>query len=183
MTAAQGGYRLPSASSRSLFDAMGQGLWTLLYLDSKEVLIPTIRWHDLAEPFQRCERRLSPLSVYQARDSEFRYRPGQRSLSEAQLEEIGRLAKYVKIDNKINKLLIDSYTDNTGSSTANLQISRERAADVAAALVDAGVDEKIIEQRAHGSRYPSADNSTADGRDSNRKVTIRVIRQNSGEKP
>ncbi len=181
MIAAQGSYKLPGASSRSLFDAMGQGLWTLLYLDAKEVLVPTIRWHDLAEPFQRCERQLSPLSINQARDTDLHYRSGQRALSEAQLAEITRLARYIKIDNKINKLLVDSYTDNTGSSTANLQISRERAADVAAVLVDAGVDERLIEQRAHGSRYPSADNSTAEGRDRNRKVTIRVIRHSEAK--
>ena len=45
-------------------------------------------------------------------------------------------------------------------------------------LAQLGIDKGLIEVRAHGARYPVASNSTADGRDKNRRVTLRLVRDN-----
>lgn len=172
-------FRLPGPDSRAIFNALRQGLWLNLKIDNRFLSIPSVGWIDKAEPFEDCEQRLPPMSVRQARDQVLYYQVGQRVLSEKQLEMLETLAKYIKADNKVQRVLIDAYTDNLGSRAANLQISRERAADVAAALRSAGVPAAIIEQRAHGDRYPVADNNTSTGRDLNRKVTLRIIRHDS----
>lgn len=182
MEAMGGHYRLSESNSRSLFHSMDQGFWTILEIDNKEVLIPTIHWDHAAETFRACQKQLMPMSIYQARDQEFFYDIGQRALNENQLNKIATLGEYLIRDENVTRILIDSYTDNTGSRGANLQISRERAADVAAELISAGVPSHLIEQRAHGNRYPSADNSTPEGRNLSRKVTVRVIRKNSKER-
>jgi outer membrane protein OmpA-like peptidoglycan-associated protein len=180
MTAATGRFRLSTEQTLALLRSMDHGLWTLLQVDQQDVLVPTIRWDEVADPFRACQDQLSPLAVNQARDLTLYYKQGQRTLSEEQLETIEVLSRYLQIDSEVTRVLVDAYTDNTGSRAANIQISRERAADVAAALISSGVPSKLIEKRSHGSRYPSADNKTQEGRNLNRKVTIRVIRKNGG---
>lgn len=177
----QTGFVLAPETSRALMQALDNGFWTALNIDGLELRVPTVRWQPVARQFRDCRQQLSPLSIGQARDQELFYQSGQRALTEPQLQQLEQLAHYIQYDDSIRKLLIDGHTDNTGSRLGNLQISRERAADVAAALRSAGVPADLIEQRAHGDRYPSANNSTAEGRDQNRKVTIRVIRQDTGE--
>ena len=92
------------------------------------------------------------------------------------MESLKQLAEYVKLDDKVSKVLIDGHTDNVGSPLANLQISRVRADDVASVLEEAGVAAGLIEVRAHGSRYPVAGNETELGKAKNRRVTVRLIR-------
>jgi len=168
-------------STQQLLAALGQGFWFAIQLENLTVRVPTISWEQTAHEFEHCQTRLSPLSVEQARDRTLFYKQGQRALSTEQLSDLSRLAEYIKLDPKVSRILVDSYTDNTGSRLGNLQLSRERAADVAAALRDYGVPAGKIEQRAHGDRYPSATNATLEGRDLNRRITIRVIRQETGK--
>ena len=170
-------FRLSPEQTASLINAMDAGLWTSLRAGRKEVLIPTIRWQDVRERYQQCEKELSPMSVAQARDTVVHYARGQTALTQAQLEQLARLARYVRLDTAISKILIDGHTDDVGGRIANLQLALERANDVAAALVSAGVDKRLLEVRAHGDRYPVSDNSTPEGREQNRRVTIRVFRQ------
>lgn len=181
LTARDDHFRLDQHTSRSVLTALDSGLWTSLYLDTLELRIPTVNWAPVADRFRQCEQQLSPLSVHQARDQVVFYQAGQRALSPEQIADLEDLARYVQLDPQVRKLLVDGHTDNTGSRLGNLQIARERAADVAAVLKAAGIPGTMIEQRAHGDRYPSANNDTTEGRDLNRRVTIRIVRQETEE--
>jgi len=66
------------------------------------------------------------------------------------------------------------HTDSTGSETYNLDLSRRRAESVANYLVSRGVSRARLETIGYGEQYPVADNSTADGRQQNRRVEIRI---------
>src|SRR5690554_1221005 len=171
------GLVLNAEDTRQLLAALHQRLWFGIELSRLKLNVPTVHWEATAEQFEQCQERLSPLSVAQARDRALFYTQGQRALSTEQLQELAQLARYIALDPQVSRVLVDSYTDNTGSRLGNLQLSRERAADVAAALREFGVPAKLIEQRAHGERYPSANNETPEGRDLNRRVTLRIIRK------
>lgn len=173
----QDSFRLSVEQTASLIKAMDSGLWTRLRAGTTEITIPTIRWQAVREGYQQCEKELSPMSVAQARDTALHYARGQTALTEAQLELLARLARYARLDAGISKILIDGHTDDVGGRIANLQLARERANDVAAALISAGVDKRLLEVRAHGDRYPVSDNKTPQGREQNRRVTIRVFRK------
>lgn len=172
------GLVLNAEHTRQLLAALNQRLWFGIELNRLTLNVPTIHWETGAEQFEQCQKQLSPFSIAQARDRALFYRQGQRALSTEQLQELAQLARYIALDPQVTRVLVDSYTDNTGSRLGNLQLSRERAADVAAALREFGVPAKLIEQRAHGERYPSANNETPEGRDLNRRVTLRIIRKN-----
>lgn len=169
-------YEAGANAADSLMKALSQGHWLSIRSNDEIVRIPSIGWSKPAKEYHLCRYDVSPLSIAQARDQSLYFAIGQRSVSEKHLKQIQDIADYIALDPKVSKVLVDSYTDNTGNRLANLQLSRERAADVGAALRDAGVSMDIIETRGHGERYPSADNSTAAGRKNSRKVTIRIVR-------
>jgi outer membrane protein OmpA-like peptidoglycan-associated protein len=70
------------------------------------------------------------------------------------------------------RLRIEGHTDSTGSRAMNLGLSRRRAQAVQDALVRDGVDAARLEVAAYGESRPVADNTTATGRQLNRRVEL-----------
>jgi len=65
----------------------------------------------------------------------------------------------------------DGYTDNVGSPTANLFLSKARATAVCTILKHYVVATKVV---GYGGTHPIASNKTEAGRSKNRRVTIKV---------
>lgn len=80
--------------------------------------------------------------------------------------------------NKVAALLVQKnfslklagHTDNTGSASANMELSKDRAESVKAYLVGQGANASRIEAVGYGQTQPIASNKTADGRQKNRRV-------------
>jgi outer membrane protein OmpA-like peptidoglycan-associated protein len=72
------------------------------------------------------------------------------------------------------KVKIGGYTDNTGNKEANLRLSQDRAINVMRELVQRGVDRSQLEAEGYGEQHPVADNSTSEGRQKNRRISLRV---------
>lgn len=72
------------------------------------------------------------------------------------------------------KVKIGGYTDNTADAAHNLQLSQERATAAMQQIVATGIDPSRITAEGYGEQHPVADNATADGRQRNRRVDIRV---------
>ena len=70
------------------------------------------------------------------------------------------------------KVRIEGYTDSVGSDAMNMQLSQRRAEAFARALTGGGIAAARIDVRAWGEANPVADNSTAAGRQQNRRVEV-----------
>ena len=71
------------------------------------------------------------------------------------------------------RIRIEGHTDNVGSADANLRLSEARAAAVKDALVkEYRIDAARLETAGLGDTKPVADNKTAEGRSSNRRVEV-----------
>ena len=70
---------------------------------------------------------------------------------------------------------ISSHTDSSGSADANMQLSQDRALAVARYLVQGGVSKDRLRALAFGETRPIDTNATAEGRNNNRRVEIRLI--------
>jgi outer membrane protein OmpA-like peptidoglycan-associated protein len=68
------------------------------------------------------------------------------------------------------KLEVAGYSDNVGSESANLELSKERADAVRAYLVKAGVPADALVAHGYGNVRPVASNATESGRFSNRRI-------------
>ena len=69
-------------------------------------------------------------------------------------------------------VLIEGYTDSTGSDSHNQQLSERRANTVRTALVELGISSDRVATRGYGEQFPVADNDTAANRQLNRRVEI-----------
>ena len=87
------------------------------------------------------------------------------------------LASIAKVLNEYDKTYVNvaGYTDNTGSASLNKKLSNERADAVANYLIMKGVASTRINSAGYGSSNPIASNSTAAGREQNRRVEIKLI--------
>lgn len=80
----------------------------------------------------------------------------------------------LEIDNSASLSVdIDGYADNTGSDSINTPLSQERAESVESALKELIKREEVkFEVKGHGSADPIGDNSTKEGRERNRRVSV-----------
>lgn len=70
---------------------------------------------------------------------------------------------------------VQGHTDNVGSDTDNLKLSQQRAQSVSSALGSLGVDSNRIKSVGYGESAPAASNDTPAGRETNRRVEIKII--------
>ncbi|AVF62980.1 MotY family protein [Vibrio alginolyticus] len=170
--------------AEEFMDSIASGSWVTLSLKGSnassvsEIVIPTLQIQNALKSFNACRARLPKLSFSEARDMALSFEFGQKTLSRGQKATLEALYSYVSVDDRVTKILIDGHTDNVGSSLTNLSVSRTRAEQVTNALIELGVEESMIETRAHGSRYPIASNNSVNGQAKNRRVTLRLVRDN-----
>jgi len=69
-------------------------------------------------------------------------------------------------------VMVEGFTDSTGSAAHNKDLSERRAASVAQALAGLGVPRERIAMRGYGEAFPVASNDTASNRQLNRRVEI-----------
>ena len=71
-------------------------------------------------------------------------------------------------------ILIEGHTDSVGTEAYNLDLSNRRANAVKNILVQNGVSSTRLEAIGYGESKPIASNETADGRQKNRRVEIKI---------
>ncbi|MBS0420502.1 MAG: DUF4398 and OmpA-like domain-containing protein [Proteobacteria bacterium] len=96
---------------------------------------------------------------------------GQATLKPGAMASINRLATYLS-QNPNTKVLIEGHTDSVGSDDYNIGLSERRARAVATELESRGIADSQIQTLGRGKDMPVASNSTAAGRQQNRRVEI-----------
>ena len=96
-------------------------------------------------------------------------------------EKLARLAGIVLAHPGLN-LDIEGHTDSTGGESLNQKLSDQRANAVRKYLIEQGLPETSLIAVGFGSSMPVADNSTAAGRQQNRRVEIIVSGEVIGTK-
>lgn len=99
------------------------------------------------------------------------------------MHNVQKLADFLKEYPK-HKVLIEGYTDSTGSAEYNQQLSERRANSVQAALVNQmGISPDRIATRGYGEEFPVAGNDSASNRQMNRRVEIIISDENGTLSP
>ena len=96
---------------------------------------------------------------------------GKADLQPGAMNTVDRLAVFLS-EYPDKTVLIEGFTDNTGTDAFNQGLSERRAAAVESALIQAGVSPGRISTVGYGKARPIADNGTAEGRLRNRRVEI-----------
>jgi OmpA-OmpF porin, OOP family len=101
------------------------------------------------------------------------FETGKATLEPASDDQLHNVAAILKAYPKVT-MKIGGYTDNTGDKAANQKLSEERAQNVKTELEKLGVDLSRLTAQGYGEDHPVADNSTEDGRQKNRRISMRV---------
>ncbi|WP_221887056.1 OmpA family protein [Bacteriovorax stolpii] len=94
---------------------------------------------------------------------------GKSMISSQYDSHLDEVAEFLKKYSEVN-VQIEGYTDNTGSKAKNVALSAARAKSVMNALIKRGIDKKRLTAKGFGPENPIADNSTPEGRQTNRRV-------------
>ena len=86
---------------------------------------------------------------------------------------LNKVAQTLAEDNQ-SAILVTGYTDNTGNDSINIPLSQNRANSVLNYLSSQGISSSRMTARGYGSTSPIANNSSAAGREQNRRVEITV---------
>lgn len=96
---------------------------------------------------------------------------GQAQLTPGGLRTVRKLAD-VLVGNPQRTVLVEGYTDSTGSPAHNMALSQRRAEAVRNALMETGVARERIATAGYGEAFPVAGNDNAGSRQLNRRVEI-----------
>ena len=103
------------------------------------------------------------------------FQTGMAELNGRSQHNIQELAAYLQA-NPERKVLVEGFTDATGSDALNQRLSEHRADAVANALRRQGVGAERIKRAGYGKEYPVASNATAQSRQLNRRVEVVISR-------
>lgn len=78
------------------------------------------------------------------------------------------------VQNPDRQVVVEGFTDNTGTVDHNLRLSQARADSVRRALVAMGVNPTRVTTHGFGKDYPVASNDTASSRSLNRRVEVTI---------
>ena len=124
--------------------------------------------------YLQCLEQLMPVGFEQLSRSRVHFDADQWQLTAKTIDWLNTIVRYVQVDPEIKQLYVDGHTDDLRNGAYNSQLSKKRAEAVAAYLVEQGIPAEQVTTRFHGERFPVASNKTAEGRSTNRRVTIRL---------
>ena len=103
---------------------------------------------------------------------------GKADLKASSMDMMMQLAQYLQ-EYPDRTVMIEGFTDSSGSAAFNMDLSMRRAQSVRDALVLRNVTSDRIRIRGFGEKFPVASNNTAYGRQQNRRVEI-IISDEAG---
>lgn len=104
------------------------------------------------------------------------FETGKTTLQPASQEQLVNISQILKAYPEV-EIKIGGYTDNVGDATGNQKLSQVRADAVKAELAKLEIGAKRIETEGYGDKFPVGDNNTEEGRNQNRRVSVRVTKK------
>lgn len=156
-----------------LTNASGHDTWVKVY--SQETTIEVAVSEE--KPFEASFVQPSADALKNALDHQghvalyLHFDSGKATLAPDAAPTVTQVSKLMK-DNPNLQLAVEGHTDAVGSREANLALSKQRAATVVAALIQAGVAASRLSTAGYGPDHPVGDNASSEGRAQNRRVEL-----------
>ena len=123
------------------------------------------------------ELRLQPLALGSTFNLEsVLFEVGTANLLEGSFPELDKVARMMR-ENPGLTIELGGHTDNRGNSRLNYLLSLDRVRTVKRYLVDKGIEDGRIQEKAYGGSKPIADNSQEETRRLNRRVEFTIVSQ------
>lgn len=183
-----GELQVPPTLAQGMLAALYQGLVPTFNADqwygTPELLkvgISVANFQSAYTDYLECVAGLLPVNFRQVARTAILFPSAQSELSESIRQRLDMIALYVNADDSVRTLYVDGHSDNLGRRLLNRDLSKQRAEAVTRYLVQQGVPAERIVTRYHGERYPVVPNNSAENRARNRRVTVRLEREEGTE--
>lgn len=143
---------------------------------SVKVGLSSVKFRKAYKEYRQCLVGLLPVNYDQISRSRIRFATARWELTTDARRRLDLIITYVRADPSVTGFYVDGHTDDMGRRLANLDLSKKRAETVNKYLLAAGIDQSLITMRYHGERYPIIKNKNRASRSKNRRVTIRLSR-------
>jgi outer membrane protein OmpA-like peptidoglycan-associated protein len=176
------GIFLPREPALKLLTYLSQGYQANFNYLSEEgfgitVALSPIKFQKVYSKYQRCLGSLLSFDYAQVKETIFHFGVDSKFLTDADKDQLRRIAKYVEADVQIEKITVVGYADDTGRKGYNNAVSQFRAEAVKFYLIWLGVPKKKLSVTWYGALKPIARNDTDDGRAANRRVVINLLKK------
>ena len=146
--------------------AAGAGTGALIgrYMDKQEAKLKEVKSAKVERQGNKLVVKFNSAILFDTDKSDL------KAASKSDLTEFANVLK----EYKDTDLIIEGHTDSTGKKDHNKKLSVKRADAVIDYLASAGVQRDRMTGRGYADEMPVGDNSTADGRQANRRVQIQI---------
>lgn len=176
--------RIGTQQTELVLESLRQGLMPSMVqedrdprIERRRASLTPLHFHPAFANFQLCQAQLLPVNFDQIRDVMINFNLGGAQLTQADRDQLDLIVRYTYADPEVIVVMVDGHSDSSGTRRDNRQLSSQRADAVTQYLVARGMPQELIVSQYHGQRYPIADNRTAQGRATNRRVTIKLERE------
>jgi outer membrane protein OmpA-like peptidoglycan-associated protein len=94
---------------------------------------------------------------------------------------LSEVAAAIQKHTEIKKVAIQGHTDSDGADSYNQDLSQRRATSVLNWLKSHGIESGRLHAKGFGESQPIADNTTAEGKEQNRRVEFLIEEQEAGQ--
>lgn len=102
------------------------------------------------------------------------FETGKADLKPESFVVLDELVEYLKRKSD-ERIEVGGHTDNVGKADANVVLSQNRANTVRAYLLMKGIDPERVTAKGYGMTEPIAENTTAEGRQMNRRTEVKIL--------
>jgi outer membrane protein OmpA-like peptidoglycan-associated protein len=106
--------------------------------------------------------------------SNLEFETGKSAIRSSSFSSLDQLAGVLKNRPEF-KLALEGHTDNVGNAQSNFNLSKNRTLAVKNYLIKKGIDAERIKAEWYGQTKPVAPNNTAEGRQKNRRVEMKIF--------
>lgn len=145
------------------------------------IALSAAKFNSFYQDYLGCVTGLLPVNFRQVAKSKVLFGGGGDRLDAISKKKMDLIILYVKNDPSVTAIYVDGHSDSGGRRYHNRRLSEKRAINVTEYMVKKGLDAGMFTTRYHGERYPVASNKTFKGRLLNRRVTIRLEKEEDPE--
>lgn len=142
--------------------------------DTVAVALSSVNFRDAYDAFRSCINALLPFSFEDIAYTVLNHEDDSEKLTPASQRKLEQISQYLAVDDELELVLVNAYTDALGAREPNQELSEKRAEEIKNFFVERGIAEQRIETVGHGEDRPIAGNANALDRAKNRRVVVRL---------
>ena len=146
------------------------------YNDNHKIAVglSSLRFHKAYQQFIGCVSNLLNYSFDDIAYTVLNFEFGSDKFTKASKRRMAMIREYLSLDQELDIVLIDGYSDSYGARNINQKTSQKRSDKIRQYFIESGIDPARIEANGYGEKRHIASNQTVLGRAKNRRVVIRM---------